>query len=514
MRFPALLLTTTASAIIYGVSFPPTRLRLLAWVALAPFFAAVRGASLGTALVLGWLWTVMAAYVVGDWFPRSVSGYYGQPAYVGIAFFFGVSSLLAAPYYMAFAVAYRRLARRGPTVWGPLLAGAAWAAAELARVWLGGNPWAVSGYSQVGMDPLVQIADVTGVYGLSFLIGAANAALVELWLAARYDRQRWRTALRGAAAVVGTLAIGLGYGAVRLHSDLIDRQAAPVRVAMVQANLDLGAQWRQEFYGRNLDVHLRLTHQVLSERRPQLVFWPENALTFFVADEPLYRAAIARVLWPGGAQLVTGGLRTEGGAVMPRYYNSVFLLSPRGEIIGTYDKQKLVPFAEYFPLPRVEGLVRRFARARTLTPGEPRPLLETVGGRAGVTICNEAMFPEFAAARVRAGAGFLVDPANDTWLTPEFSAQQFEIVSLRAIEQRRYIVRASTSGPSAIVDPYGHVPERTEFFTRAAITGDIRPSALVTPYCRIGDLFGIACAIVALAACLAPAARRAGDDAA
>jgi apolipoprotein N-acyltransferase len=512
MRFPALLLTTTASAILYGMSFPPTRLRLLAWVALVPFLVAVRHARLGTALALGWLWTVVMAYVVGDWFPRSVSTYYGQPAYVGIALFFGVSSLLAAPYYMAFAVVYRRLARVSTTRL-PLLAGAAWAGAELARVRLGGNPWALSGYSQIGTDPLVQIADVTGVYGLCFLLGAVNAVLVELWLAARGDRQRWRTALRGAAAVTGTLAIALGYGAVRLRADLIDPQAAPVGVAMVQANLDLGAQWRQEFYGRNLDVYLRLTHQVISERRPQLVFWPENALTFFLADEPLYRASIARVLWPSGAQLVTGGLRTDGGGD-PRYYNSVFLLSPRGDILGTYDKKKLLPFAEYFPLPRLEALVRRFARVRTLTPGEAQPLLQTTAGPAGVTICNEAMFPELAAARVRAGAGFLVDPANDTWLTPAFSAQQFEIVSLRAIEQRRYIVRASTAGPSAIVDPYGHVLVNTKFFEKAAIAGEIRAGIIVTPYCRIGDLFALLCAIAALAACLAPAVRRAATEAA
>src|SRR5262245_10963508 len=511
MRLLALLLATTASAILYGLSFPPTQLRLLAWVALVPFLAAIRRAGLAGTLALAWLWTVVMAYVVGDWFPRSLSTYYGQPAYVGIAFFFGVSSLLAAPYYMAFAVVYRRLARVS-TALLPLLAGAAWAGAELARVRLGGNPWALSGYSQIGMDPLVQIADVTGVYGLCFLLAAVNAALVELWLAARGDPQRWRTALRGAGAVAGTLAVALGYGAVRLRTDLIDRQAAPVRVAMVQANLDLGAQWRQEFYGRNLDLHLRLTHDVLAERRPQLVFWPENALTFFLADEPLYRASIARVLYPSGAQLITGGLRKDGESD-PLYYNSVFLVSPEGQIIGLYDKQKLLPFAEYFPFSRFEGLVRRFARVRTLTPGEPQPLLQTTAGPAGVTVCNEAMFPEFAAARVRAGAGYLVDPANDTWLTPAFSAQQFEIVSLRAIEQRRYIVRASTAGPSAIVDPYGHVPVRTKFFERAAVGGEIRAGTVMTSYCRTGDLFGLLCAISALAACVAPGVRRAASEA-
>jgi apolipoprotein N-acyltransferase len=86
-------------------------------------------------------------------------------------------------------------------------------------------------------------------------------------------------------------------------------------------------------------------------------------------------------------------------------------------------------------------------------------------------ICNEAMFPEIAGERARDGAVFFLDPANDTWLTPKFSAQQFDIVRLRTVEQRRYLVRASTSGPSAIVDPVGRVDIRTQFLARTAITG-------------------------------------------
>lgn len=506
MRLLGPLLTTAASSILYGLSFPPTRLRLLAWVALVPFLLAVRRASLLVTLLLAWVWTIVAAYVVGDWFATSISTYYKQPFILGIAFFFGVSSLLAAPYYAAFAVVYRHLTR-APTAFLPLLAGAAWAGAELARVQLGGNPWAVSGYSQIGMDPLVQIADVTGVYGICFLLGAVNAAVVELWL----GMQR-RAAWRGAALVATCLAVALAYGAVRLCSDLIAMAGKPVTVAAIQPNLDLGSAWRSEFYGRNLDVHLLLTRQVIGDSRPAVVFWPESALTFFLADEPTYRAAIARVLAPSGTQLVTGGPRADGGAE-PRYYNSVFLLSPEGTIMGVYDKQKLVPFAEYFPFGSVDLLRRRFARIRTFTPGRSLPLLDTAAGPAGVTICNEAMFGRIPAARVQAGARFLVDPANDTWLTPKFSAQQFEIVTLRTIEQRRYLVRASTSGPSAIVDPFGHVVRHTDFFTRATIAGEIRPTTIVTAYCRVGDLFGLLCVAVALAACARRPTQRHGDAA-
>jgi len=106
------LVLTLASGWLYGLSFPTARVQALAWVALVPLLVALRGASLRRALLLGWVWTVMAAYAVGDWFARSVATYYEQPILVGVGFFIGVSSLMAAPFYMAFAACYRVLVRR------------------------------------------------------------------------------------------------------------------------------------------------------------------------------------------------------------------------------------------------------------------------------------------------------------------------------------------------------------------------------------------------------------------
>lgn len=267
---------------------------------------------------------------------------------------------------------------------------------------------------------------------------------------------------------------------------------------MVQADLELGSLWEPELYGRNLDVYLQLTHELLRAHAPQLVFWPESALTFFLEDEPLYRSEIARVLAPSGAELIAGGPRAVEGSERA-YYNSVFFMSPTGVIEAIYDKQRLVPFGEYFPFRSLDFLRRQFARVREFSPGESRPPFHTKVGVAGVTICNEAMFPEIAAERVREGARFLVDPAHDTWLTPRFSAQQFDIVRLRTVEQRRWLVRASTSGPSAIVDPWGRVLNRTAFQTRTTASGTILLRDDVTPYNRVGDLFALSCTLAALA---------------
>jgi apolipoprotein N-acyltransferase len=489
------LFSTVLSAVLYGLCFPPARWQALAWLAEVPFLIAIRRTSLRTALVLAWVFTVTVAYTVGDWFPRAVADYYAQPQIVGIGFFFGVSSIMAAPYVMGFAVIYRRLTRLPGSV-RPLLAGAAWVAAELGRVeLLTGNPWAVFGYSQAGVAALVQIADITGVYGVSFVLVAVNAALAEIVLGTGQTRRR--QAGIGLVLTGVVVACVVGYGQLRLRTvSRISNAARPVPVAIIQGNLDIGSQWRSDFYGRNLDVYLRLTNEALTRSHPDLVFWPESAMTFFLEQEPLYQRAIARVMYPGGAELVAGGPRSVRPSE-PIYYNSVFLLSPEGQVLGLYDKQHLLPFAEYFPFHRLDFLRRRFERVREFSPGGPTPPLTTKAGRAGILICNEGMFPEPAAARVSAGADYLVNPSNDSWLGDrKFSEQQFDIISFRAIEQRRYLVRTSTAGPSAIIDPTGHTMVRAEPFTQGWVAGTVRASNAWTPYHRIGDLFAVACTVL------------------
>ena len=436
-------------------------------------------------------------YTVADWLVGGIARYFAQPLIVGVAVFFYVSTFMAGIHYMAFAACYRMLGR-APRPCVPLLAAAAWVAAEFARAnTLTGNPWALLGYSQIGILPLMQIADVTGVYGLSFVLAAVNAALAEVWLTRERGNGTLRDVVRTLTPAGAVVLMVFGYGIVRLHTAALLPDAPPVKVGLVQGNVDVGQQWRAELYGQNLDAYLRLTRTLVeSPDPPAVVFWPENALTFFLADEPRYRAAIASVLAPAGVELVTGGPRMAA-ASPPLYYSSVFFVGPDGSIRQTYDKQKLLPFGEYFPFAGIDLLRRNFARVPAFTPGADATPFPTAAGVAGVTICNEAMFPEIAAARVRQGATFLVDPANDTWLTPKFSEQQFDIVTLRSVEQRRYIVRASTSGPSAIVDPLGRVVRRTRVFTQTALDGDIRPSTIVTPYCRLGDLFAWACVLAA-----------------
>jgi apolipoprotein N-acyltransferase len=490
------------SGVLYGLAFPTHSIRALAWVALVPLLVATRSGGAGRAVLLAWLWTLASTWTLNDWFPHAVSSYYLQPAWVGYGFFVGVATLTAAPAFVFFVLSWRRLAAVDP-LWRPLLAAAAWTTAELVRTRLLGDPWALLGYSQVGVLPMMQIADLAGVYGIGFVLAAVNAACAESWLARR-GLQRSGRQLAAVGLVAAVVVATFAYGGFRLRGR---GSVGDTPVAIVQANLDMGSQWRSELYGRNLESHLRLTWNAIENDPATLVVWPESAMTFFLDDEASYRAAIGRVLAPRDVELLTGGPRTPEDAPGV-HHNTVFLVETNGEIRAWYDKQDLLPFAEYFPLPQLDFLRRRFGRVREFTPGGEATLLPARAGRIGVAICNESLFAAPARARVAHGAELLAVLANDSWVgSATYAEQAFEMSVLRAVEQRRFLVRASTSGPSAIVEPSGRIQTRTAPGSRATLRGRVRPRAARTWYGRVGDCFAWIAAAVTLAALARPRQR-------
>ncbi|MEY4950556.1 MAG: hypothetical protein RL698_2767 [Pseudomonadota bacterium] len=484
------------SGVLYGLAFPPSPHPWLTWWALVPLLLVLRGASAARAGWLGWLWTFVMTCTVNDWFPRAVSGYFGQGPLVGLGLFVGVTTLTAGIQYAAFATIYREVANIRPWL-RPWFAASAWVAADLARLWMfGGDPWALAGYSQADVLPIVQVADLSGVHGVTFLVVAVNASLAEAWLAWRARRSGSHDLAWSLAPAALAVALATAYGLVRLHAledDGEPGRRGGVEVGIAQAHLPLGSLWKPEFHGRNLDAYLQLTRSLGRSVRPRLVVWPEASMTFFPADEPERRAAIAGALAPLGAELLAGGPFATAEP-SPAFYNSAFLFSPRGEILGRYDKQFLLPFAEYLPLGWIDLFRRSFGRVRGFAAGPSKDVLMTAGAKAGVLVCNEGFFAEPASERVRDGATLLVNLSNDSWLgDAKYSEPAFDMVRLRAIEQRRWVVRASTSGPSALVAPTGRVASRSGLLTQATIEGAVEPRTGKTIYHFLGDAFAWAC---------------------
>ncbi len=488
---------------LYSWAFPLESVHWLGWVAFVPWFVAIRRCGLGEALLVTSATTLAGVYLVAAWLVESVSTYYDRGIGVAAAMFLAVWLLTVAPSVWLFTAVYRRLARC-PAWCVPLVGAATWAACELGRVrFFFQDPFGMLGYTQAGALQTMQIADVVGIYGVSFLVCAVQLAVVELLLA--IGTTRIRSAGSGALIVGVLVVLAQGYGALRLQHFVVEGEAMAGHrktVGLVQANLDFGWQWKQEFYGISLERYLRMTRDLVGASQVDLVIWPESSMTFFPEEEAMFRHSIASVLRPAAVPLLAGGPARDRGGERDVYYNAAFVFDSQGKITGRYDKQQLLPFAEYYPLASVRLVRRQFDGVKEFVPGSKLEILNTPIGRVGVAICNEVMFPELVGERVRAGAEVLVTLANDTWLgSVQFARESLDMARFRAVEYRRFLVRSSTSGPSVVIDPTGAIQLATKEFAADAAVGWLYPRSDQSFYARWGDWFAWLCAGVAILAC-------------
>ncbi len=504
MRLRAALALTTLSGVLYGLAFPPLGWWPLAWVALVPFLVAVSAGGARRAAGLGLWLGVVASYAVGTWMPAAVVSYYQQSIAVGALMFLGCALWQAAWQYAGFALVARRLGTAGLGAPTPLVLGAAWVAAEVARVVVPfGNPWASLGYAETAVPVVVQIADLAGVAGVGFVVASVNAALAGWWTARARPPAERRAAARGVALAALLLVGTLAYGDVRLRAEAARPREDARPVVAVQGNLDLGTQWKSEFYGANLAAYTDLTLAAVKARGAALVVWPESALTFFLEREPTYAAYLAQLAGEARITLLTGGPRVLAHDGREEFRNAAFLVTPTGTTSLVYEKGRLVPFAEYFPLAGMTLLRRKFGKVREFTPGALQAPFATPVGAAGMMICNEAMLGAEAIDRVRRGAEWLVTLTNDSWVgRRQYAEIALAMVRLRAVEVRRWLVRASTSGPSAMIDPAGRVVDALAFDTHGVVRADVVPRRDRTVYARIGDAFAWACVALTVVALL------------
>lgn len=476
----------------------------VAWIALAPLLAGLlaRGSGPGAArsgslraftlgLISGITYFVGTTYWTG-----SVMRQYGDlPAAVAVLLMLLVCTYLAL-YPAVFALMIHRLvARLGPR--GLILAPAVWVTTELGRSYLfTGFPWVLLGYSQTSILPIAQLASLFGVYGLSALVTLVSTALVFVV----FDRTslRWRVAAVAVAAVVTTAA----WGSARLRDNALTREGVPMTVGILQGNVSQDQKWDPQRAATILQTYLDLTRDA-ARRGARFILWPESSLPYFFEDDPVVGDALRQVAFQTRTYLLFGSDQIER-STPPRYYNSAFLLDPDGTVAAVYRKMHLVPFGEYVPVKRLLFFAGPLVQAVSdFSPGDRMVMLPVAGHRASTAICYEAVYPDLARRATILGSQLLTTMTNDAWFGRSSAAwQHFEMASLRAVEQGRYLARSANTGISGIVDPYGRVVMRSGLFEQAALVGDIRFLTSRTIYSRIGDLFVYACALATLAALL------------
>jgi apolipoprotein N-acyltransferase len=458
----------------------------LAWFALVPLLLVMRGASPGRAFRLGWLagWAYYGAILY--WIAPTIATYTRIEMPLAIV----LELMLAAVAGLsigAFAAAVEWLAGAG--ISRIVAAPAAWVVLDWLRTFFpAAFPWGFLGYSQVPVAPVIQLADVAGIYGVTALLVSCNVALAEV---ARDGFARHRGLVAVQVCVV--LAV-VGYGAVRL-SHVASLKGSALRVALVQGNIAQDVKWRH-----GLDEVIFARHMALSERAvaegARLVVWPEAAIPFFVNIDPRSRRLSDFTRRHDVALLAGAPGYDHRAGDKPRQYNQAWLVDPGGALHGPYDKIRLVPFGEYVPWGGLFGLVQKavegigdFGAGDTYTVFEaPAAAGAAVPTRAAALICYEAIFPDLTRRFVRAGAELLVNVSNDAWYGRTAAPYQLlAMVAVRAVENRVPVVRATNTGVTAMISPAGEIRGQAPLFEEAVVVDDVELLRTFSLYTVLGD---------------------------
>jgi apolipoprotein N-acyltransferase len=494
------LLAAALTAALTALCFPPFDLGFVAFGALVPLLL-VTGESGGRRdLFVGWLTGWAASTALVWWVINTITRYGGVPWSLAVPILLLMTCTLGL-FWAIFCWARGRILRRLPRWTDFLISPLLWVALEYgwARTPDISFPWSLMGYTQYLNLRILQAADLFGVWGISFLVVSANAAVASLLRSGPPEGRRdgWAARLLPAA---GAAAMFLGawvYGEGRLQEV---EKGAPFEVVVLQGNVEQEIKWDPKFRREAIDLYGSLTREAAGEGAG-LVVWPETAAPFYYGLEPRYSREIQELAREVQAPILFGSPAREEGAGGVSLRNRAYLVSAAGEDVGWYDKVHLVPFGEYVPWRRLLFFVDKIVEAvGEFSPGEGPVTLAVPGARVGTLICYEVVFPDLVRRAVNDGAQILVNITNDAWFgRTAASKQHFSALAFRAVENRRPVARAANTGISGFVDSRGRILQASELFVRGHYRAVLHPSSERTLYGRVGDVFPAACAVAVLA---------------
>jgi apolipoprotein N-acyltransferase len=499
LPLPTIAVLALAAALLSVLSFPNFDFWFLAWVGAAPLlFAAVVTRRVLAAGVAGWVYGTIFFYGSCWWLTYPMIRYGGISPWLAYPLF--LLPVMFVALFPAIACALIAMVMRRLGAAGLCVAPFIWTSIDWLRYLLTGQLWNTLGYSQAFHPLLIQSARTGGVYAVTFLLIAVNAAVVFLLI------QHFRIAL-AMLAVTLLLAFVLSLGAHPYQPNKASPQPVAVVLA-IQPNvpMDLGGDPVQ--MEALLQRHLSLTKDAFDQLTtkygtamaslPRLVIWPESPMNFSYSRDPKLREIVADVARANHASILLNSLEpaADGGD-----QNSALLINQEGVIAARYDKIRLMPFGEYVPLPRwlpgagsVRGLVGEFE------PGRSYTLMPLGAFRAGVFICIEAAHPAIARTFTQAGANVLVNISNDGYLGPTaVMRQHLSNAIFRAVENNRQLLRVTNSGITANISSGGATGAETAGFQPEIRVWTIdQHEEATTFYTRHGDVFVYGCALISL----------------
>ncbi|MDD4953841.1 MAG: apolipoprotein N-acyltransferase [Candidatus Omnitrophica bacterium] len=465
------------SGLMLALSFPGADLWPLAWVGFVPVFLALKDKSQKQSFLL-FLITGLVFWTLTVYWLAHVTLLGTIALIIYLSLYFAFFALIIRPF------------TKQSKIYGLIFVPSVWVLLEYVRAHLfSGFPWALLGYSQYLNLPVIQISDLAGAYGVSFLLVFTNAAIVEMiWAKRNKFLSRFKIV---AIILIALLSLTLGYGYYNLNRRPATGDHRPVRISVIQGNIPQELKWRREANDFITDKYSRLT-LAAARQKPELIIWPEASVPVVPEDEPEYFTKIESLARESGVPILAGAVTLRDNL----YYNSALLLSARGRLIGRYDKLHLVPFGEYIPLKKYFPFLESIAPIGDIEKGKDHTVF-SLSSKFSVLICFEDLFPEISRDFIRTGAGFLVNITNDAWYKQTSAARQhFQASVFRAVENHTYLARAANTGVSGFISPTGKIlslikdKQGRDIFIDGYSSGEIAPRrGELTFYGRYGDIF-------------------------
>jgi apolipoprotein N-acyltransferase len=495
--FPVRLTLAALSGAILSLSFHGTHSSFYSWFCLALLLCSVLGARTSIAFVCGFLHGLIFVITCVPWIAEVLAVHGGMSTTAG----WGVLLLIASVWGCSiglFTWMVLRLSRQGMTlalVGAPFL----WVSTEVLRAYLPeiSFPWGLLGYPAAGNPALVQLTTITGIYGISFSVACFNALLVWI-LAAPATRKKHRLAVTAAMAVILLAVMDFG-------PRLVPVAATYHTARVVQPNFPetegYVGDWYVDHQADMAELEQLSLRPSSTGSRPDLLIWPEAPAPFSFQD-PRFGPYISHLAREFQDPMIVGVIdwkpNTDKNAsragLVP--YNSAAMLNALGQQNFLYDKMHLVPFGEYEPFPLIHQVVTSVSEeVGGFRKGKQRSVGRLPEGNTfSVFICYEAIYAGEIREFANKGAQLLVNISNDGWFGKSSAAEQhIRMARVRAVENRRWIIRDTNSGITASIDPYGHVERVLQRDVRgsADVPYDFRTDKTI--YTRFGDWFAWMC---------------------
>jgi apolipoprotein N-acyltransferase len=481
------LFLAALSGLLLALSFPKFDLEFLSWLSFIPLFFALENISKRRAFFLSYIsgiifWSITVCWLVHVTLLGTIV------LILYLALYSGVFGALISTLELK--------TRVGNVFFVPAL----WVLLEYLRGHLlTGFPWALTGYSQYQNLAAIQIADVFGAGGVSFIVVLANRVLYSLTRHKSHVTSHTSEKIPVVFACVLIISVFV-YGFIKLHLTPNSENQRPVRISVIQGNIPQELKWYPNAREAIIEKYILLSKKAIREK-PDLVVWPEAALPVILQEEPKYFRMVQALAKESKTPFILGSVTERGDF----YYNSAILVSGEGEPVGQYDKIHLVPFGEYIPFRDMFPFLQTIVPIGDVSRGKDYSLFElypsggpghAIRSKFGVLICFEDVFPGLSRRFVREGAQYLINITNDAWYKRTFAAyQHFQASVFRAVENRVVVLRSTNTGVSGFISPEGKVislvsdPAGNQIFVEGFKTQDIRAKkGAGTLYTRFGDM--------------------------